>query len=122
MLSAAMTAAEEPRRVYFLPSRVQFVPDSEFVTYYVKVPLDGRNRTLTVAALDGEFPVRSSEQDLSAERRRTIWDYRWRLPPGELVLVAVVREAGGRIAGRDERRVTVYHTLSSITQNSVTVN
>lgn len=72
--------------------------DTYVVTYWVHVPLNSRNRYVDLAAYDGDFRVQGTRINLEREARRTLWDQaKWRLPAGEIYLVAVlvgVREDG----------------------------
>ena len=89
LLCLILLAADEPPRVAFLrpPS---FISEDFAAPFYVRVPLATENRLLAVAAFDGEFRVQYTERDLSSEGRKTVWDIVWRLPAGDIVLVAAV--------------------------------
>ena len=97
--------------------RVQFVnppayvPEQSMVTYYVRTPKHDDNRALIVEAFDPSFPdpVRRSAFELHGDRSQAMWNINWRLPVGELVLVATVEDTQRQV-WRDVRRVTVYAT------------
>jgi hypothetical protein len=108
ILWAPSASGDEPR-VAFLRGGGRFISVDALVDYQVRVPIHADNRTLVLVALDGEFVVRRSDQDVSTERRRTIWGVRWRLPPGELTVAAILVGIDGEV-GRATRSVTVYAT------------
>jgi hypothetical protein len=102
--------------------RIQFhrppavVWDSYLVTYWVHVPVDPDNRFAAVMAFDGDFRVQYTEIGLEREARRTLWDQaKWRLPPGEILLVAVLvgRRADGTV-GELARDVWTVRVLARV--------
>lgn len=76
------------------------------MTYRVRVPIREENRVLALAAFEGDVRVNYSERDLWSEQRKTIWDVNWRLPAGEITLVATVYGSTGQL-GRVTHRILV---------------
>lgn len=96
--------ADPPRVSFLRPPAI--VTDQYLVTYRVRVPIHEDNRLLALAAFDGDVRVNYSERDLGSEQRKTIWDVNWRLPPGEITLVAAVYGNAGQL-GRVTHRILV---------------
>ena len=94
-----------PRVAFISPP--SFVPEQEIVTYYVRVPRQAENRLLTVAAFDVGERVSYTERHLDGINSLAMWNIHWRLPVGELELVATLFNAQQQV-GRDVHRVTVY--------------
>lgn len=108
---ALSALAAEPKRVYFFRPPA-YVPDSDVITYRLRVPIHADNRKLVVAGyLDDD---RVSYSEFSVDERYAFFDVRWRLPAGEVQLVAVLFSADREIA-RDTWKVTVYSWLTSRT-------
>jgi hypothetical protein len=105
---ALAALANEPKRVYFYYPRA-YVADTEVITYRVRVPIHGANRLLIVVAQDGEFEVQRSE--FHVDERQSFYDAKFRLPAGEVYLLAALFGADREIA-RDTWKVTVYARLS----------
>lgn len=81
----------EPRRVSIVRPTA-FVRENEYVRYMVQVHPHADNRTLLVAALDGDVAVRQSREQLDGESApKTRWiEWKHGLPAGEYLVVAVV--------------------------------
>ena len=90
-----------PRVAFVRPP--SFVNESETVILQIRVEPDSENRKLIVAAIDGEFVVASSSEDLPGPRTRWV---RLRLPAGDLLLVAVLIDTAGEVA-RDTHPISV---------------
>lgn len=101
-----LSALANVPRVSFVNAPL-FVPEQEIVTFYVRVPRHEDNRLLTVAAIAHDGIVSEMRRDLDGVRSQALWDVRWRLPAGELDLVATLFNAQQQV-GRDVHRVTVY--------------
>lgn len=93
--------ADVPRVQFVRPPFV--IRESEMVVLQIRVEPDSENRKLVVAAIDGEFVVARTEEDLPGPRTRWV---RMRLPAGELLLVAVLLDTHGEVE-RDTHRLTV---------------
>lgn len=104
LLTPVLASADQPRVAFLRPPSI--VQDQYAVTYRVRVPIHDDNRLLAIAAFEGDIRVQYTERDLGSEGRKTIWDVTWRLPPGEIVLVAAVFGNGGEI-DRATHRVQV---------------
>ena len=104
----ASAALEGPRVAFVNPPA--FVPDTEIITYYVRTPRHPENRLLIVAAFDGSERVSYTERQLHGEHSQALWNINWRLPEGQLELVAVVFD-GQRQVGRVAHPLTVYSRL-----------
>jgi hypothetical protein len=89
---AFLAAASEPPRVGFVrpPS---YVSEGFTYSYYVRVR------------------VSYTERDLASERRKTVWEFKWLLPAGDLILVAQVN---GWEKGDVTRAIHPVHVLSSV--------
>ena len=87
-----------------------FVPETEIVTYYVRVPRHEENRLLIVGAFDGSERVTETRREFHGVNSQAMWNIEWRLPAGELEIVAAVFSQTEQV-GRDSRRVTVYSRL-----------
>lgn len=92
---------ELPRVAFIRPP--SFVNESETIVLQVRVEPDSENRRLIIAAIDGEFTVARSDEDLPGPRTRWV---RLRLPAGELLLVAILMDSHGEVA-RDTHRIQV---------------
>lgn len=112
-LTLAAASAQGPR-VEFLRGTPLGVTDAATVRYYVRVPLNPDNRTLRIEAIDAldDATVRASEIDLAAEPDRAVWHVAWRLPGGELTLVASVFGPGGRLLAQRARHKVRVIALS----------
>lgn len=92
---------ETPRVAFVRPP--SNVTDREIIVLQVRVEPDSENRKLIIAAVEGEFVVAQTEEDLPGPRTRWV---RLRLPAGELILVAVLEDTHGEVA-RDTHRISV---------------
>lgn len=93
--------ADVPRVAFVRPP--SFVNEQDIVVLQVRVDPDSENRRLIVGAIDGDFVVASTSEDLPGPRTRFV---RLRLPAGELLLVAVLMDSVGEVS-RDTHRITV---------------
>lgn len=97
---------------FFRPPAV--VWDTYLVTYWVHIPLSSENRYAALMAFDGDFRVQYTEIGLEREARRTLWDAaKWRLPEGEILIVAVlVGKRGDGTVGELARDVWTVRVVS----------
>lgn len=85
-----------------------YITDDVYVDYQVRVEPHADNRWLTVAAYEGDLPVRVSGPTGIDGHSASRHFYRWRLPAGELTLLAQVQDRHGTVY-RDTAPVTVIH-------------
>jgi len=109
VILAVLVAAGPPAVSFVRPP--SYVHEGDMVVLQVRVEPKPTNRLLAVAAVDGDLIVSLTNEELPGENApRTRW-IRWRLPSGDLTLVAVVYGAGGKEAGRDVHKITVIPSL-----------
>lgn len=73
-----------------------YVTDDALVDYWVRVEKHPDNRWLTVGAFDGDLQVSGSQKSIDGTSP-LMHRYRWRLPSGELLLVAQVYDTHGAV-------------------------
>ena len=97
-------AADEDRVAWVRPP--SFVNEADILVLQVRVPRHPENRRLVLMAVDGDDIVRRSDEQLEGEAAPVSRWVRWRLPAGELTLIAAVFD-GTREVGRDTHPLVV---------------
>lgn len=90
-LLAASAQAGDRARVSWVNAPA-YVRDDALVDYHLRIPRHPENRWLLVQAFDGDLEVSRSGPNAIDGDSPSLRTYRWRLPEGELQLIASLQD------------------------------